>query len=83
MPLKKTATLKMNTAARKVRAVARAKAAIVFTPSALKGKHVHHKNGNNTDNRPSNLGLTTPGAHGKKHGRGHGKLGDGQIRKKH
>ena len=79
MPLKKTASLKMNTTARRLRANARAKALKVFSPSQIKDKHVHHKNGDNTDNRPSNLALITPGSHGKKHGRGHGKLGTGRI----
>ena len=43
-------------------------------------EHVHHKNGNNLDNRPCNICLTTPSSHGKKHGRGNGKRGKGKVK---
>ena len=52
-----------------------------FGAAAIKGKQVHHKNGNNLDNRPCNLCLVNPSTHGKKHGRGNGKRGTGTAKK--
>ena len=34
---------------------------------AIKGKHVHHKNGYKFDNRPSNLEVLEPSDHHRKH----------------
>ena len=75
MPLKKTATLHANNLERNRRNRARAVAKKLFGASKIKGKQVHHKNGNNLDNKPSNLSLKTQKAHGKEHGRGNGKRG--------
>lgn len=33
------------------------------------GEHVHHRNGNPSDNRPENLELLSPAAHLQRHGR--------------
>ena len=36
-----------------------------------KNEHVHHINGDKTDNRPANLAIYSRSEHGKLHGRGH------------
>lgn len=72
MPLRKSASKKEDSAERLRRYHARKAAEKKFGKAALKGKQVHHKNENNTDNRGSNLELKTPKAHGKDHGRGNG-----------
>lgn len=75
MPLKKTASKRVNSLERNRRNRARTKAVSFFGSSAVNNKEVHHKNGNNNDNRKSNLSLCTKKGHGKKHGRGNGKRG--------
>ena len=77
MPLKKTATKKEDSAERLKRYHGRKAAEKKFGKAALKGKTVHHKNGKNTDNSPSNLELKTRSEHGKMHGRGNGARGKG------
>jgi len=75
MPLKKTATKKANNLERNRRNRARRIASKIFGKSRIKGKQVHHKDGNNLNNRKSNLSLKTIKSHAKKHGRGKGKRG--------
>lgn len=82
MPLKKSAGKKAENRERGVRAKARAIGIKKFGASKVKGKEIHHKNGNNKDNRPSNLALKTKSAHAKLHGRGHGKRGTKNIGRK-
>lgn len=72
MPLPKSATKKERSAARLDRMNARNAAIGYFGKSAVKGKHVHHKNGNKKDNRKRNQRLEDPRIHGSKHGRGNG-----------
>lgn len=79
MPLKQSAGPKAENKERAIRARARAKAIKVFGKSAVKGKDVHHVNGNNEDNRPSNLKIIPHKSHGTSHGRGHGRRGTRQI----
>lgn len=81
MPLKKTAPIKQQNEERRLRAIARREALIIFGEKALRGKQVHHKNGNNKDNSIRNLSLVDIGSHGKNHGRGHGKRGALNIKK--
>jgi hypothetical protein len=80
MPLKKSAGKKAENKERTTRARARAAAIKKFGKAAVKGKDVHHKNGNNKDNRPSNLGIKAHGSHGKSHGRTHGKRGTRSLK---
>ncbi len=70
MPLPKSATKKQRSAARLQRMHTRNEAIKHFGKKAVKGKHVHHKNGNKQDNRKNNLKLEDPKTHGSKHGRG-------------
>jgi 5-methylcytosine-specific restriction endonuclease McrA len=46
-----------------------------FGEAAVKGKQIHHKDGNNNNNAPSNLELIDPKKHGSMHGAGNGKRG--------
>ena len=82
MPLKKTAGKKAESRERVIRARARAAGIKKYGPAKVKGKDVHHKNGNNKDNSPGNLGIKTHTSHGKAHGRGHGQKGKSNIRNK-
>jgi len=75
MPLRKSAGRKAESRERGVRARARSVAIKKFGQSRVSGMDVHHKNGNNKDNRPSNLSLKAHGLHAKKHGRGNGRRG--------
>ena len=74
MPLKKSASLKENSDERLRRYHARE--AAKKAGLKVEGRDVHHKNGNNNDNRPSNLSTVLRSEHGKKHGRGNGKRGN-------
>lgn len=80
MPLKKSASKKENNERRLDNIHARKAAEKKYGKAAIKGKQVHHKDGNQKNNSPSNLQLTTAKAHGKKHGRGNGKRGKGRIK---
>ena len=82
MPLKQSASLRQNSNERLVRSHAREAAVEKYGESRVEGKQVHHKNGNNKDNRPSNLSLINPTQHGQMHGRGHGRRGDLNIKNK-
>lgn len=82
MPLKKSATKKEDSDERLRRYHGRAAAEKKFGKAAIKGKTVHHKDGNNMNNAPGNLELKTREAHGKEHGRGNGKRGTGLKKKK-
>jgi len=53
-----------------------------YGKAAVKGKTIHHKDGNNKNNSPSNLELKSRKAHGAEHGRGNGKRGKGTTKKK-
>lgn len=77
MPLKKSATKKEDSDERLRRYHGRAAAEKKFGKAAIKGKTVHHKDGNNMNNAPSNLELKSRAEHGKEHGRGNGKRGKG------
>ena len=70
MPLPKKATKKQRSAARLRRYHARQAAINYFGMDSVKGMTVHHKNGNDIDNRRRNLDLKPKSKHGKKHGRG-------------
>ena len=81
MPLKKSASKEENNAERLRRYHARKAAEKKYGKAALKGKTVHHKDGNNMNNSPSNLELKTREAHGNEHGRGNGKPGHSNKKK--
>jgi hypothetical protein len=70
MPLPKKATKRQKAKARLRRYHARQAAIKYFGEASVKGMTVHHKNGDPTDNRRSNLDLKPNDKHGKKHGRG-------------
>ena len=70
MPLPKRSTKKQKSAARLRRYHARQAAVKYFGKDSVKGMTVHHKNGNDSDNRRKNLDLHLKSKHGKKHGRG-------------
>jgi len=70
MPLPKKATKRQQAKARLRRYHARQAAIKYFGPEAVKRMTVHHKNGDDTDNRRKNLDLVPKNKHGKKHGRG-------------
>ena len=72
MPLKKSAPKKEKSAARLQRYHTRKAAEEYFGKRAIKGKHIHHRNGNKNDNRKKNLKLIDPKSHGSVHGRGNG-----------
>lgn len=80
MPLKKSAGKKAENKERNVRAKARKVAIKKFGDKAVKGKEVHHRDGNNKNNSPSNLGLRNKSSHGKKHGRTNGKRGKRSVK---
>lgn len=79
MPLKKTGNKsrdkKREAKERLKRYHARQAAIKKYGKSKVDGKEVHHKDGNNTNNAPSNLTMRSKKSHGKKHGRGNGKRG--------
>ena len=77
MPLRKSTPnyKKADAKERLKRYHAREAAKKKFGKKAVEGRTVHHKNGNNKDNSPSNLTLKSRKAHGKAHGRGNGKRG--------
>ena len=77
MTLRKGASKQEENAERLRRYHGRKAAEKKYGKAALKGKSVHHKDGNNMNNAPSNLELKTLSAHGKEHGRGNGKRGHG------
>lgn len=81
MPLKKSASKEENNAERLRRYHGRKAAEKKFGKAALKGKTVHHKDGNNMNNSPGNLELKSREAHGREHGRGNGKRGTGLKKK--
>ena len=70
MPLRKTATKRQESKARLLRWQARQAAIKHYGKRAVKGMAVHHRNGDNTDNRPGNLLLELKSKHGHMHGRG-------------
>jgi hypothetical protein len=70
LPLPKTSSNKEKHAARLQRYHARKAAEKHFGKKAIKGKHVHHRNGNKEDNRKKNLKIIDPRSHGSRHGRG-------------
>lgn len=77
MPLRKnTKNFKKEDSAERLRRYhAREAGKKKFGEEAIKGKQIHHKDGNNNNNSPSNLELVDPKKHGTKHGRGNGKRG--------
>lgn len=82
MPLKKSASRKANNERRLDNIHARKAAEKKYGKAAIKGKHVHHKDGNQKNNSPSNLELISAKKHGAMHGRGNGKRGNGRIKTK-
>ena len=78
MPLRKSASLKENSDERTRRN--RARAAAKKAGLKIEGKQVHHKDGNNLNNAPSNLSTVLRSEHGKQHGRGNGKRGKGSCK---
>lgn len=52
-----------------------------FGEAKVKGKQIHHKDGNNKNNSPGNLELVDPKKHGAMHGRGNGKRGGKKPKK--
>jgi hypothetical protein len=70
MPLPKTATKRQQSKARLLRWQARQAAIKFYGKGAVRGKSVHHRNGNQKDNRPGNLLLEHKSKHGHRHGRG-------------
>lgn len=82
MPLKKSASKKQNNERRLDNIHARKAAEKKYGKSKIKGKQVHHKDGNQKNNSPSNLELVSAKEHGAMHGRGNGKRGNGRIKNK-
>lgn len=84
MPLRKSTSKKEKHAARLQRYHTRQAAERYFGKRAIKGKHIHHKNGNKNDNRRKNLKIVDPKIHGQRHGRGRkgSLLGDAKFRLK-
>jgi len=70
MPLPKNTSKKIKHSARLQRYHTRKAAENYFGKRAIKGKHIHHKNGNKNDNRKRNLQIVDRKTHGKRHGRG-------------
>jgi hypothetical protein len=70
LPLRKTTSTKEKHAARLQRYHTRKAAEKYFGTKAIKGKHIHHRNGNKNDNRKKNLKIIDPKTHGSRHGRG-------------
>jgi len=70
MPLPKSASKKEKHAARLQRYHSRKAAERFFGKKALRGKDVHHRNGNKDDLRKKNLKLVDKRSHGSRHGRG-------------
>jgi hypothetical protein len=79
MPLKKSKS-HLENKERGIRAKARIIAKNIYGETAIKNKDVHHKDGNNKNNKPSNLSLRKHDSHAKSHGRGHGKKGNKSIK---
>jgi len=79
MPLKKTGNKsrdkKREAKERLKRYHARQAAIKKYGESKMKGKEVHHKDDNNTNNSPSNIIIKDKATHGESHGRGNGKRG--------
>lgn len=82
MPLKKSASKKQNNERRLDNIHARKVAEKKYGKSKIKGKQVHHKDGNQKNNAPGNLELISAKEHGAMHGRGNGKRGNGRIKNK-
>lgn len=71
MPLPGSATKKERSAARLERYRARKKGEEYFGKKAIKGKDMHHKDGNKKNHRKRNMKPVDPRKHGMRHGRGH------------
>jgi len=70
MPLPKHTPKRKQSAARLERYHARRAAERYFGKRAVKGKQIHHRNGNKSDNRKRNLKPIKNNEHGRLHGRG-------------
>lgn len=70
MPLPKNTPKKKQSAARLQRYHTRKAAEKYFGKRAIRGKDIHHRNGNKNDNRKKNLRIADKRSHGKRHGRG-------------
>lgn len=75
MPLKKGTDITEWRKKRLHSYYARKTARRAFGEDAIRGRTIHHMNGNETDNRPSNLLPLTRDEHGKFHGAGVGTRG--------
>ena len=70
MPLRKSAPKRKHSEERLKRYHARKAAEQYFGRKAIRNMDIDHKNGNNTDNRRSNLRIVPKEIHGQRHGRG-------------